>query len=117
MARATPPCGSVNCRGLREQILIYWGDFDPFGFVILARLRASFPDIRTILMDAATFGRYRHLAAAAKLPPEFDLGHLTEADRSIAVDLYTNKLSLEQEKIPQVELVAALSTQASVCSR
>lgn len=46
---------------LHGRDLVYWGDIDTHGFAILDRLRASLPQARSILMDAATLERHRPL--------------------------------------------------------
>lgn len=48
--------------------LRYWGDIDVHGFHILARLRRSFPRIGSLMMDGATFEKFRHLEVTAKPP-------------------------------------------------
>jgi hypothetical protein len=40
---------------LAERDLVYWGDLDTHGFVMLDQLRATFPRVRSMLMDRQTF--------------------------------------------------------------
>ncbi|MCD7100164.1 DUF3322 and DUF2220 domain-containing protein [Stenotrophomonas sp. MMGLT7] len=49
---------------LRELPLLYWGDLDTHGLVILHRLRQYAPRARTVLMDEATLLRYRALCGS-----------------------------------------------------
>jgi hypothetical protein len=39
---------------LSSKTITYWGDIDTYGFVILNRLRARYPRVVSILMDAET---------------------------------------------------------------
>ena len=39
---------------LRERDVVYWGDIDTHGFVILDRLRGQLPNVRSTLMDLDT---------------------------------------------------------------
>ncbi len=42
--------------------IVYWGDMDPRGYVILARLRAEYPQVESILMDLATIQAHKTFA-------------------------------------------------------
>ncbi len=93
---------------LRQTNLTYWGDLDPFGFVILNRLRAKFPNVRSILMDGSVLAKYESYATEAKLPTDYNLPHLTDSERDVARELFDRRRSIEQEKIPQLELSAVI---------
>jgi hypothetical protein len=78
----------------------YWGDIDEHGFQILSRLRSKFPSIRSVMMEVATFEKYRHLTGAgekAGKPP----GNLTAEEQKAYDVVARENLRLEQEKIPQ----------------
>ena len=88
---------------LRSRILVYWGDIDTHGFAILDRLRRSFPDVRSLLMDRETLLAHRALWGREDEPHEGDLSHLTEDERVLYEDLRSHRLGanvrLEQERI------------------
>jgi len=78
----------------------YWGDIDEHGFHILARMRARFPNIRSMLMDIATLEKHKGLSGTgvtAGKPPV----NLTDGERLAFEFVQSNGLRLEQEKIPQ----------------
>lgn len=93
---------------LAQSDLRYWGDIDPFGFLILSRLRTCFPNVRSMLMDQAVLTKFSHLAAEAKIPGDYPLLHLTEEERVVAREAFDRRISIEQEKIPQTELATVL---------
>ncbi|TBU77575.1 hypothetical protein DNK06_14755 [Pseudomonas daroniae] len=76
----------AQVRWLEDQPLHYWGDIDTHGFAILDRLRAYFPDARSLLMDRATLLAHRPLWG--KEPADKRCSHpLTRLDEREA-DLY-----------------------------
>jgi hypothetical protein len=82
--------------------LSYWGDLDPFGFVILNRLRASFPSVRSILMESSRLEKFDAYASEAKLPADYNLPYLTQGERRTAREVFDRRRSLEQEKNPPI---------------
>ncbi len=87
--------------------LTYWGDLDTEGFEILSSLRAIFPNTSSFLMDLGTLGRWRHLAVLGTgqklgIPP-----HLTELEQQAYLCCRDENLRLEQERIPQDEVLIA----------
>lgn len=58
----------VSLKWLSTIPFYYWGDLDPYGFNILAALRADFLGIQSILMDGATFAKFDHLTAPTSIP-------------------------------------------------
>ncbi|MDQ5977164.1 MAG: hypothetical protein QG602_136, partial [Verrucomicrobiota bacterium] len=93
--------------------ITYWGDLDPYGFVILDRLRSHFPHVSSMLMDAATLADYEHLGVTAQRPAECVLPQLSPEERAVANVLYERRWSIEQEKIPQLAVAAYLRSMAS----
>ncbi len=90
---------------LNDVQTIYWGDLDLEGFEILSSLRAVFPHTRSFLMDLAALNRWRHLAVLGTgrkpdIPP-----HLTEAEQQAYLTCRAENLRLEQERIPQDEVL------------
>lgn len=88
---------------LREREVFYWGDIDTHGFAILDRLRATFPDARSLLMDRETLLEHRHLWVEEEKRFVGDLERLTDPERSVFKDLRDNRygknIRLEQERI------------------
>lgn len=81
----------------------YWGDIDTHGFAILDRLRAAFPECRSILMDRETLMAHRDFWVEERSPSQAGLVRLTPEETSLYEDLLRNRirsnLRLEQERI------------------
>lgn len=97
--------------------ITYWGDLDVEGFAILDRLRSLGYDATSILMDAATLEKYRHLAVTEeKQPRRRILKHLTpeevEAYEGLLANTWGERLRLEQERIPLREGIYAIEIRA-----
>jgi hypothetical protein len=90
---------------LHEVSLYYWGDIDTHGFAILNRLRSSFPDSVSFLMDRATLLTHRNLWGHEPLANRFEdkLPNLAETEQSLFQGIMYNRLAdgvrLEQERI------------------
>jgi hypothetical protein len=83
--------------------ITYWGDIDTHGFHILDRLRALFPQVRSILMDRATLLAHRGAWVTEPKPYRGELTQLTEGEREVVGDLredrYGKQIRLEQERV------------------
>ncbi len=80
--------------------ITYWGDLDVEGFQILSALRAEFPHVRSLLMNAAAVSRYQSLAGAGTGSSYPTPAHLTP-DEALAFDhCRQGNLRIEQEGIP-----------------
>jgi hypothetical protein len=97
---------------LRDVPLVYWGDIDTHGLVILARMRRALPQTRSVLMDEATLLGNRPLWV--REPAQYaggDAGELTVAETELFVGLrdgrWGDAIRLEQERLP---LLSAAST-------
>lgn len=88
---------------LHGRELIYWGDIDTHGFVILDRLRQVFPHTTSTLMDSETLLRHRAHWGREAAPVTTELAHLTPTESQLYRDLVANRyapaLRLEQERI------------------
>lgn len=88
---------------LRGAELTYWGDLDTHGFAILDRLRAWFPQTRSVLMDRPTLLHHRDRWVLEPSPTRARLTRLDEAEAQLYDDLVTDRLGqrvrLEQERI------------------
>ncbi|HTO04506.1 MAG TPA: Wadjet anti-phage system protein JetD domain-containing protein, partial [Opitutus sp.] len=90
---------------------VYWGDLDPSGFAILASLRATFPNVRSALMDAATLAAHRPALALAK-PPRHPVRtqHLTAEESAAIAGILQPPRGIEQEKLLFREGLQAIVT-------
>ena len=99
-------------RWLHRRALHYWGDIDTYGFHILDRLRALFPDAQSFLMDRETLLEHAPLWVREGNPYDGELLRLNSAERALYDDLRHNRpgerVRLEQERIPYGWLERAL---------
>jgi len=79
--------------------VVYWGDIDEHGLQILARLRSSYPNIRSAMMDIQTLTDLRSLCGKGEKAGETPK-NLTPEERAAYDLVAANDLRLEQEKIP-----------------
>jgi hypothetical protein len=98
---------------LRDKPVLYWGDIDTHGFVILDRARAALPQVRSVLMDEATLLAQRAWWGQESEPHrDAELAHLSTAERALFDRLLTNHwaqaVRLEQERIPWAVAVREL---------
>jgi len=90
---------------LHDVSLHYWGDIDTHGFAILNRLRASFPEAASLLMNRDTLMAHRNLWGQEASLDRFvgELSRLNETEQSLFSDIKFNRLGdgvrLEQERI------------------
>lgn len=88
---------------LADRELIYWGDIDTHGFVILDRLRRVFGDTRSMLMDRATLLAHERQWVIEDSPTDAALPLLTPEEAALYTDLVENALGsairLEQERV------------------
>ena len=95
---------------LADRSLYYLGDIDAWGFKILSDLRGHFPNITSLLMDRATFDYARagkFVTTGAELP-NVDFRNLTPVERDFAALVVTDRIQVEQEKLPRAMLAGAL---------
>lgn len=105
---------------LASRELCYWGDIDPHGMEILRSLRIRFPRLRSMLMDIQILEKYRHFTAAGKPTNQLKLDGLTADERAAAIEVFADGKSLcrnlEQEKLPQSEVMAWLERLATTAT-
>lgn len=81
----------------------YWGDIDTHGFVMLDRLRRSFPAARSLLMDRETLLAHRNHWVEEPAPTKARLDRLTESEQELFQELLSDRFGfrvrLEQERI------------------
>ena len=101
---------------LRELDLVYWGDIDTHGFVILNRLRHRFRHAHSMLMDRATLLAHRDHWVTEPHPTAASLDCLDASETELYRDLIDGALGpsvrLEQERISFAAIEQALSAQA-----
>jgi hypothetical protein len=101
----------VHC--LRSTPIRYWGDIDIEGYAILSMLRALFPQVQSFLMDQATIDRHERLVVAGTGRKLAVPAYLNEAEQALFIACRNKNHRLEQERIPQPDVVAALASLAS----
>lgn len=90
-----------HCHWLHAAHLYYWGDIDLHGFHILAQLRAYFPGVISVLMDAPTYQQHYAAAHAGPVPAAGAPGLLTPSETRLYNLLVASpaKNRLEQEHV------------------
>lgn len=88
---------------LDRKKIVYWGDIDTYGFVILDRLRERFPDVRSMLMDRPTLLAHQSQWVTEDTPINRSLVHLTEEEsdlyRALVEGHHGSRVRLEQERV------------------
>lgn len=94
---------------LSNKVIWYWGDIDVDGYEILSRLRTIYPHVRSLLMDAETQRTFRTRIGATgngRHPPE--PLHLTPPELEAFRVCCRENLRIEQERVPQIDVLQAL---------
>jgi hypothetical protein len=88
---------------LADLDVVYWGDIDTHGFVILDRLRRHFPGLRSLLMDRTTLAAHPSQWVTEATPTSVALDHLTPPELELYRALVAGDLGpavrLEQERV------------------
>ena len=101
---------------LRLRPLWYWGDIDSHGLEILRQLRRQFSHLRSLLMGIETLRAFEHLVSLGKPTASLELKGLTESEAESARRVLVQGELLEQEKIPQQAVFAALRDAGLSCA-
>lgn len=96
---AAPTLAEVEWIAQAEQW--YWGDLDTWGLLILGRVRATLPGVRSVLMDVETFDANQVFAVREPTPFRGEIGHLTMAELAALALVRDGDRRLEQERIPR----------------
>lgn len=99
MGFAAPALAEV--KWLRAAQTWYWGDLDTYGFLILGRLRAALPEVRSVLMDSATWEAHAALSVEEPRPFGGEIGYLTAGELAALALVREGDRRLEQERIPR----------------
>ncbi len=98
---------------LTDLDLVYWGDIDAHGFVILSRLRQRFGRARSMLMDRATLLAHRDqwVTEPRRAFARLDLLDPDEAElyRDLVDGTLSPSVRLEQERIGFAAIGQALA--------
>lgn len=92
---------------LKSKKIFYWGDLDVHGFQILSEIRMHFPQVKSFLMDRATFDLFYEDAVGTETNVEKELC-LTQEEKTMFEYVKENKFRLEQEKIPQEYVISKI---------
>lgn len=95
----------------------YWGDLDVEGFEILSNLRSFCPHAKSLWMDQAAVDRWRHLQIAGSGRQLTTPAHLTDEERTGFEICSRENLRIEQERLPQASVSAAIRLAAEPFSR
>jgi len=93
--------------------VVYWGDLDTHGFIILDRARRILPLIRSVMMDEATLMAHQSLWVQESTPSSAErLGCLTAEEKNVYDSLRAQRwgrnVRLEQERLPWPEAITRL---------
>jgi len=98
--------GQGNAAELLHQVewlahchIVYWGDIDEHGFHILARLRARYSEVRSVMMCIETLRTFQFLAGRGEKTGTVPR-NLTISEGEAFVQVQQSSNRLEQEKIP-----------------
>ena len=100
-----------NASWLKTKKIHYWGDIDEHGFQILHQIRSYYPQAQSFLMDRQTFDTFQEYAVMGERNKAEKLHLLNEEEANLYNFLKSveNNNRLEQEKIPQSYVDAALN--------
>ncbi len=93
---------------LADCTIWYWGDLDAQGFAILSQLRRYWPQTRSLLMDEITLAKYQNYVVTGTPVGEILLANLDERETAVYQHLLAHNQRLEQERIGQPDVAAAI---------
>lgn len=98
---------------LADRRVLYWGDLDTHGFVILDRLRGVHPHVESVLMDEATLLGHRDQWVREHRPSREVLTRLSPSEASLYADLvgdvHGRSVRLEQERVNYARVLTTLA--------
>ena len=103
-----------DVRWLNTIPITYWGDLDVDGLAILAALRGCFPQIQSLFMDESTLDRFAELTGVGNGREVELTGPLTHSEQQAFLRCRSNNLRLEQERIPQPDLIRQLTDEGMI---
>ena len=96
---------------LRQNRIVYWGDNDVEGFLILSRLRNIFPHVESVMMDLQTIVSHRKWCVEGNESQTLPPTNLTATELEAFSHCSVGNVRLEQEKILQPFVNATISKQ------
>lgn len=98
---------------IRDARIIYRGDIDSHGFLILHRIRSRCPDVTSVLMDTDTLDSYRDLWASEPDPTAAVVNNLTLSQTAAleAIPVHGH-VRMDQERIRWSAAMAVLRAAA-----
>jgi hypothetical protein len=97
---------------LRDRDVVYWGDIDTHGFVILDRLRSQLPNVQSTLMDLGTLTAHASQWTTDPSPSRAPLARLSAEESVVYRTLQEHELGtsvrLEQERVSYARVVSSL---------
>lgn len=97
-----------KCRWLSNTPIWYWGDIDTHGLLIFDQLKGYYPQTKPMLMDRQTLDTWYN-RGEGKPTPIKALNHADSEMNALFLHLKETNKRLEQEQIPQYEVIAWLS--------
>lgn len=91
-----------NVKWIKSKKFFYWGDVDSHGFLILHQFRSYFDSVEAVMMDETTLKVFKGDIDQGPTTKAKVLSKLTIVEQNLYNRVRTEKLRLEQEKIPQV---------------
>lgn len=98
----------VNATWLATCQMFYWGDLDVHGLHIVSRLRRVFPALESVMMDTATFEKFKSRCGPAKPATYEDVTLLSAEELAVYHRVRAGGVLLEQEKLDHVHAVECL---------
>lgn len=93
--------GLLACnKSLSNATLLYWGDLDAQGFMILSQLRTVFPQAQSFLMDLQTYKTHAQFVVEGNPSTVTAVSGLTTDEAKLFSQLKEDNCRLEQEHIP-----------------
>lgn len=90
---------------LEKSAIVYWGDLDTDGFLILAALRRRFSQVQSMMMDRNTLEIFASLITSGNRSNPDIPEELYEFEREAFILCRENNWRLEQEHIPQRHVI------------
>lgn len=97
-----------DLRWLKESEIFYWSDIDVQGFEMLSQIRSYYPHVKSFLMDGETLSRFTEELIAGVPSKAGEPPNLNAEELAIYEIIRSGNLRLEQERITQQYLLAAL---------
>lgn len=94
-----------NTEWLQNRKICYWSDLDVQGFQMLSQLRSYFPQVQSFLMGREIVESYGKFIVNGTPSITKHPAHLSAEEFDVYMYLFQNNLRLEQERIPQDEVV------------